>query len=585
MTPRVWAPAARSVELVLDAVDGDGTVQIALERDSGSWWSATETLPAGTRYRFAIDGTVAPDPRSAWQPEGVDGPSVVIDHDTFTWSDHGFRAEPMGRAVIYELHVGTFTTEGTYDAVRARLDHLVALGVTHLELLPLATFDGRHGWGYDGVALYAPHPAYGTPDDLKALVDACHQRGLAVLLDVVYNHLGPVGNHLGTFGPYFTDRYATPWGEAMNLDGAHSDGTRRLIVDSALSWLRDYHFDGLRLDAVHALLDTSAIHILEELAAEVAELADATDRPLVLIAENDTNDPRLVRPVPEGGLGLDAHWCDDVHHAIHTVLTGETDGYYADYLAAEGFSVLVRALRQGYVYDGRWSPARSRVVGRDPSALGGRNLVACIQNHDQIGNRARGERLHQLTSPAAQKVAAALLLTAPFVPLLFQGEEWAASAPFPYFADHTDPDLVEAVREGRRREFAAFGWSPDDVLDPESEETFALAQLDWREPATGEHAVMLQWYRDLLALRRSTPDLLDDRLDVTEVTADEGARTVRVCRGALTVIANLSDEPRSFAVDGTEVLASDRPESLAPSGAGDAPRCLAPMAVAIYRAV
>jgi maltooligosyltrehalose trehalohydrolase len=581
-TPTVWAPHADVVELVLGAADAPHDEIILMQPAAADgrgrgWWTADRQIAPGTAYRFRVDGDLAPDPRSAWQPAGVHGASVVVDHSTHPWADAGWQAQPLSSAVLYELHVGTFTTEGTYQGAQARLDHLVDLGVTHVELLPLATFDGHHGWGYDGVHLYAPHPAYGTPDDLKDLVEACHVRGLAVILDVVYNHLGPVGNHLARFGPYFTDHYSTPWGSAVNLDGPHSDGVRQFIVENALMWLRDYHFDGLRLDAVHALLDTSAIHILEQLADEVARLSRALGRPLVVIAENDTNDPRLVRPPALGGFGLDAHWCDDVHHAIHTVVTGETDGYYADYLAAEGFDVLERALRQGYVYDGRWSPARSRAVGRPPIELAGRNLVACIQNHDQVGNRARGERLHQLTSFAEQKIAAALLLTAPFVPLLFQGEEWAASAPFPFFADHSDPELVEAVRIGRRNEFAAFGWRPEDVLDPESPETFALAQLDWAEHEIAEHQDMLRWYRALIELRRATPALLDDRLGHTVVRADGDQRTIVVERGDIVVLANLSEGERRFEVEGTEVLASG-PCAVAGSG-----RVLPPLSVAIVQ--
>jgi maltooligosyltrehalose trehalohydrolase len=585
--PMVWAPTAAHVELVVDRPDGV-EARLAMHPAPGDgpdalgWWEPAESLAPGTRYRFDVDGTVAPDPRSAWQPEGVDGPSVVIDHDAFTWTDNGWRAEPLDRAVLYELHVGTFSPEGTYDGVRQRLDHLVELGVTHLEVLPLATFDGRHGWGYDGVGLFAPHPSYGTPDDLKRLIDACHQRGLAVLIDVVYNHLGPTGNHLGSFGPYFTDRYETPWGQAVNLDGNHSPGVRRFIVDNALMWLRDYHADGLRLDAVHELLDTSATHILEELAEAVADLSTAVDRPLVLIAENDTNDPRLVLPREAGGFGLDAHWCDDVHHAIHTALTGEADGYYADYVDAEGYAALERALQQGYVYDGRWSPARERVVGRSPDPLLGRNLVACIQNHDQVGNRARGERLHEIASPDAQKVAATLLLTAPFVPLLFQGEEWASSSPFPYFADHSDAELVDAVRQGRLEEFTAFGWEPEEVLDPESRVTYETAKLRWEERSVPAHAEMVEWYRTLIALRRSTPDLLDDRLGQVVVEADGDSQTVVVRRGAITVAANLSDDDRDVVVEGTVVVSSRTVETPPQDGSGPRHR-LPPMSAAVFR--
>ena len=584
----VWAPAADALAIELAPGPDPGapatepsTLGMARHPEDPSWWVAEQTLPHGTAYRIVVDGAAYPDPRSAWQPDGVDGPSVSIDHRRYPWTDSGWRAPPLAAAVIAEIHVGTFTPEGTYAAARRHLPDLVDLGITHIELMPIATFDGHHGWGYDGVDLYAPHPAYGTPDDLKAFVDDCHTHGLAVLVDVVYNHLGPTGNHLGRFGPYFTDRYTTPWGSAVNLDGPGSAPVRRFLVDNALMWLRDYHVDGLRLDAVHALLDTSARHLLEELADDVRRLETALDRPLVLIAENDTNDPRLVRSTDQGGLGLDAHWCEDVHHAIHTTLTGEADSYYADFAAVLGLEVLEPALRQGYVYDGRHSPARDCVIGRPVGTLRGSQLVASIQNHDQIGNRARGERLSHLTSIATQQVAAALLLTAPFVPLLFQGEEWAATSPFPYFADHQDPELAAAVRQGRALEFAAFGWRPDQFLDPEDRATFDLATLRWDERHHGDHARMWRWYRDLIALRRSSPDLLDDRLGVAEVGVDATARTVTVRRATTMVLANLGPDEQDLPGTLDDLVLASATITGDPAAGTIA---LAPCSVAILRA-
>jgi maltooligosyltrehalose trehalohydrolase len=469
----------------------------------------------------------------------------VVEHQAFPWQDQRWQARPLAAAVLYELHVGTFTSAGTFEAAIARLDHLVGLGITHVELMPVAEFAGNRGWGYDGVDLYAPHHAYGGPQGLKRLIDACHARGLAILLDVVYNHLGPAGNYLSRFGPYFTDRYATPWGPAVNLDGPYSQEVRRFFCDNALMWLRDYHCDGLRLDAVHALVDTSAVHFLEQLAAEVDALAAHLGRHLVLIAESDLNDPRLLRPPEVGGYGLDAQWNDDFHHALHTVLTGERDGYYTDLGA---LADLAKALTQGFVYDGCYSAFRHRPHGRSPTRLAGHCFLAYLQNHDQIGNRATGNRSSHLLSPGRLKIAAALVLTAPFIPLLFQGEEWGASTSFQFFTAYDDPALGQAVAKGRREEFAAFGWQPHEVPDPQARDTFARSQLHWDELARAPHAALLDWHRQLIRLRRAVPALADGRLDRVHVRCDEEARWLVVERGPVAVACNLADRPQCVPV-------------------------------------
>jgi maltooligosyltrehalose trehalohydrolase len=408
-----------------------------------------------------------------------------------------------------------------------------------VELMPVAEFSGDRGWGYDGVDLYAPHHAYGGPDGLKRLVDACHAQGIGVVLDVVYNHLGPAGNHLAEFAPYFTDRYATPWGEAVNLDGPESDEVRRFFVDNALMWLRDYHVDGLRLDAVHAIVDTSAVHLLEQLAVETADLSAHLGRPLHLIAESDLNDPRLIRRRETGGYGLDAQWSDDFHHALHAALTGERSGYYEDF---GRLSQIATALRRAYVYAGERSGFRQRRHGRPPGDVPGWRFFGYLQNHDQVGNRATGERSSHLMSIERLRIGAALVATAPFVPMFFQGEEWGASTPFLYFTDHRDPELGRAVSHGRRREFASFGWDPDDIPDPQEEKTFLRSKLDWDELEHPHHAELLAWHRSLLALRRSRPELTDGRMDLVEVEADDEAGTLVVRRGRVIVTVRLGDE-------------------------------------------
>lgn len=552
----VWAPCAKSIELVL------ACGAKPMQSDERGWWRLETDAPAGTRYQFRVDGNGPfPDPRSPWQPDGVHGPSMTIDHDQFRWRDEDFRPVALDQAVIYELHIGTFTPEGTYAAAIERLGHLRDLGVTHVELMPLATFPGRWGWGYDGVALYAPHPEFGSPDDLKAFVQAAHDEGIAVLLDVVYNHFGPDGNYLGVFGPYFTDHVKTPWGDAVNFDRAFSDEVRAFFIDNALMWLRDYHFDGLRLDAVHAIFDERATHFLEELAIRVGEFSAAT-RPRILIAESDLNNPRLVWPREQGGYGLDAHWEDDFHHALHVCLTGERDGFYADFNVP---GTLAKALEQGYVFEGQFSAFRQRGHGRPPANVRPGQLVICVQNHDQIGNRARGERLSHLVDARRLKLASALLLLSPFVPMLFQGEEWGASTPFQYFTDHHE-ELGRLVTEGRHREFAAFAWLAHEVPDPQARATFERSKLRWEERDEEFHRDILEWHRALIALRTRIPAGTP-----AEVEHDEASGWLCVRRGEVEIMANLGTVPQAIPVpcDGWQTLLSSEgsaPGAMLPPG-------------------
>ncbi|HEY7212617.1 MAG TPA: malto-oligosyltrehalose trehalohydrolase [Bryobacteraceae bacterium] len=538
---RVWAPAARRVAVRLNSKD------YPLERDSHDWWSGDiEEAGHGTEYWLSIDQCKPlPDPRSAFQPHGIHGPSQLIDHSRFEWHDARWQAPPLSSSILYELHVGTFTPGGTFLSAIDRLDHLVDLGITHIELMPVNEFSGANGWGYDGVDLYAPHHSYGTPDHLKSFIDACHAKGLAVLLDVVYNHLGPLGNYLSRFGPYFTEAYHTPWGAAINLDHAGSVEVRRFLLDNAAMWLRDYHFDGLRIDAVHAFHDRSAVHFLEDLSSHVADLAAHLGRYFALIVESDLNDPRLVTPREAGGFGIDAQWLDDFHHALHTVLTGENRGYYEDF---GSLAQLAKALRHAFVYDGIFSPHRRRMHGRPATGLSAHHFLAYAQNHDQIGNRARGERLSHLVSLGRAKIAAALVLTSAYLPMLFQGEEFGASSPFQYFTHHEEPELAHKVSEGRKNEFAAFGWDPDAVPDPQDEETFHRSKLNWDELTCEPHAGLLEWHRDLISLRRRYPELTDGRMEDVEVRFDENARWLVAKRGRVQVACNFAAARQSIAV-------------------------------------
>lgn len=529
---RVWAPNATRLEVALHG----RRYALVREGTARNWWRLEAcNIEAEDDYAYFLDGEGPfPDPRSRWQPQGVHGPSRMDSAADFAWSDHDFRPRPLAQGLIYELHLGTFTPGGTFSAAIARLDYLAALGVTHVELMPVAQFAGVHGWGYDGVDLFAPHCHYGTPAELKRLVDECHRRGLAVLLDVVYNHFGPSGNYLSRFGPYVTDRHATPWGGAVNVDGAGSDQVRRFLCDSACYWLEEYHFDGLRLDAVHAIVDSSPLHLLEQMQREVAALGDGRRR--IIIEENDRNDPRDVTARERGGYGLDAQWNDDFHHALHTVLTGERGGYYSDF---GSLGQLAKVLRVGYVYDGQYSPYRDRIQGRPARGLCGHNFIGYLQNHDQVGNRAQGERSTRLMSAGRLKIGAALVLTAPFVPMLFQGEEWGASTPFQYFSDHAEPELARAVSEGRQREFVRFGWDPASVPDPQDPATFERSKLRWEELDNSPHRERLEWYRALIQLRGATPDLQDGRMDRVAVRYDEEQRWMVIRRGAIVVALNL----------------------------------------------
>ncbi|MGH9655043.1 MAG: malto-oligosyltrehalose trehalohydrolase [Bryobacteraceae bacterium] len=541
----VWAPFARTAAVRI------GDTSYPLHCDEGEWWhSDVEHADPGTDYFYVLnDGKPVPDPRSGWQPLGVHGPSRIVDQSAFRWTDRLWQPMPLASGVVYELHTGTFTPGGTFKSAMERLDYLADLGVTHIDLMPVNEFSGDWGWGYDGVGLYAPHHAYGAPNDLKQFVDTCHAKGLAVLLDVVYNHFGPIGNYLHQFGPYFTEAYRTPWGPAVNFDHTGSREVRRFFLDNALMWLRDYHFDGLRIDAVHAIVDRSAIPILESISIEVDALAAELGKRFFVVAESDLNDPRVVAAREAGGLGADAQWSDDFHHSLHAVLTGEHNGYYEDF---GSFTQLAKALGQVFVYDGIYSKHRGRLHGRPvPSRLSGHRFLGYSQTHDQVGNRARGERLAHLVSQGRGKIAAALVLTSPFIPMLFQGEEFGASSPFQYFTHHDDPEIGRLVSEGRRREFAAFGWDPAEIPDPQDPATFEASKLNWQELAEGPHAALLDWYKRLIALRRSTPALTDGRLDRVEAACDENAQWFVLSRSNVQIACNLAADRQPVPISGT----------------------------------
>ena len=535
----VWAPHRDRVRLAA----GDAAHEMT--RDDRGWWHA-DVAGEVADYAFLLDDedTPLPDPRSAWQPAGVHGPSRRYDHGAFDWTDRAWTGRPLTGSVIYELHIGTFTEQGTFDAALAHLDHLVELGVDFVEVLPVNAFDGTAGWGYDGVLWGAVHEPYGGPDAFKRFVDACHARGLGVLLDVVYNHLGPSGAYLDRFGSYFSGR--TIWGPALNLDGPDSDEVRRYVLDNALGWLRDFHLDGLRLDAVHALVDKGATHLLEELAAEVDALAAGLRRPLHLIAESDLNDPKLVTSRDAGGYGLAAQWCDDLHHALHVALTGETDGYYLDFGAP---GALATTLRRAFFHAGTWSSFRGRTHGRpiDPRRHPGHRFLIYLQNHDQIGNRARGDRMTATIAPARMLCGVAIVLCSPYTPMIFMGEEWAASTPWQFFASFEDPELAAAVRDGRRKEFAEHGWGASDVPDPMDPATVRDSTLRWNELSEPAHREVYDTYRALIALRRAHPELADPRLDRFQVDTADGWLVLH--RGPRRVIVNLGATEAKILLD------------------------------------
>ncbi|MFL6240125.1 MAG: malto-oligosyltrehalose trehalohydrolase [Actinomycetes bacterium] len=570
---RVWAPRATAVSVETN------DERRALERqDDSGWWCGD---PPVQDYSFVLDhGAARPDPRSRWQPNGVHGPSRPIKHAAYRWTDAGWSCRDLLGSVIYELHVGTFTDEGTFGAAIKRLGHLVELGIDFVEIMPVNAFPGRRGWGYDGVDLYAVHDPYGGPDELKAFVDACHNHGLGVILDVVYNHLGPDGNYLPEFGPYFTDKHETPWGAAVNLDDEGSAEVRAFFIDNARQWSCDYHFDGLRLDAVHAFVDDSPQHFLAELHDAVAKLRAELGRPLFLIAESDLNDPRVITARDAGGYGMDAQWSDDFHHALHAALTGERNGYYADY---GSLADLAKALTEGFVYTGQHSAYRGTQHGAPlPASVSGHQLLGYLQDHDQVGNRARGERSAALMPRELLYVGAALVLTSPFTPMLFMGEEWGASTPWQYFTDHQNEDLARAVRDGRRSEFAAFGWDPADVPDPQDPATFARSCLDWTEPLRSPHRELLDWHRDLIVLRRLWPDLREGVRNRVRVRFDDDARWIVVHRGDIVVACNLADASQSVPIEGDisgavprVLLASAQPRHVSHKHVDLAPRSVA----------
>lgn len=560
---RVWAPRASRVDLVLPT---SGSTE-PMTADDGGWWRAERSLLSGIDYAFSLDGgPPRPDPRSPWQPAGVHGPSRTFDAAAHAWADGDWPGRDVLGAVTYELHVGTFTPEGTLDAAVGRLDHLVDLGVDVVELMPIAAFAGHHGWGYDGVALWAVHEPYGGPAALQRFVDAAHARGLAICLDVVDNHLGPSGNYLAEFGPYFTDRHQTPWGAAVNLDGDGSAEVRAFVIEKALRWFRDFHVDALRLDAVHALVDDSPRHLLAELSDAVATLAKEIGRPLSLVAESDANDPRTVTPTGEAfegrpGYGMTAQWADDVHHALHALLTGERQGYYDDFGAPE---TLAKALTGAFVHDGGWSTFRGKPWGAPvPPETDGRCFVVCSQNHDQVGNRALGDRSSRVLAPGALAVSAAVVLLGPFTPMLFMGEEWGATTPFQYFSDHEEPELAEAISRGRAREFGGHGWAElygADVVvpDPQARETFEASRLDWAEPGSDGGRRLLDLYRALVRLRHTEPAIASGDRRATTVRVEEGA--IVLTRGAVDggsgdgggrvdVVLALEEQPTSVVVE------------------------------------
>jgi maltooligosyltrehalose trehalohydrolase len=546
----VWAPQRKRVRVVVNDTEYEMT------RSSRGWWCApVPNAGPGSDYAFRLgeEDTPLPDPRSRWQPRGVHAASRVYDHRAFGWTDQLWSGRALAGSVLYELHIGTFTPAGTFDSAIDYLEHLAELGVDLVEVMPVNAVDGPRNWGYDGVGWYAVTENYGGPDAFKRFIDTCHNFGLGVILDVVYNHLGPSGAYLDRFGPYFAG--STIWGPTLNLDGPHSDEVRRYVIDNALEWLRDYHVDGLRLDAVHALRDTRATHLLEELAAEVDALATHLRRPLSLIAESDLNDPRLITPRAAGGYGLSAQWDDDIHHCLHATLTGERQGYYADFGALPD---LARTLRRAFFHDGCWSSFRQRTHGRpvDTAHLLGWQFIAYLQNHDQVGNRATGDRISATLSPGLLACGAALVLWSPYTPMIFMGEEWGATTPFQFFSFMPEKQLRDAIRAGRYAEFTEHGWDDAEVPDPNDEQSFRRSQLDWSELDTEPHATIMRTYHSLIALRQSYPELSDPRLDALTVDVDEQARTLVLHRSRLRVVINLSAAPATVALDGlpTRVL-------------------------------
>jgi maltooligosyltrehalose trehalohydrolase len=542
----VWAPLASKIELHIVL---PRELTVPLEKDGQGYHQATvDGIEPGSQYFYRLDGQKErPDPASRFQPQGVHGPSQVVD-SSFPWEDQGWSGLPLEEFIVYELHAGTFTPESTFDAIIPHLDELKDLGITAVEIMPVAQFPGNRNWGYDGVCPFAVQNSYGGPEGLKHLVNACHLRGMAIILDVVYNHLGPEGNFSAEFGPYFTDRYKTPWGAALNFDGAYSDEVRRFFIENALYWLTDFHIDALRLDALHAILDISSYSFLEELSVEFHKQVEQQKRKAYLIGESSANDARLIKSREMGGYGLDAQWNDDFHHSLHVLLTGEQTGYYQDFGQLQH---LITALREGFVYSGQYSPYRQRRHGTSSRGIPAHRFVVFAQNHDQVGNRAQGERLSQLVSFEALKLAAGIVLLSPFIPLIFMGEEYGETAPFPYFVSHSEPELVEAVRKGRREEFASFRWQ-GELPDPQDESTFLSAKINHSLRDKGQHHVLLKFYKELTRLRKETPALANLSKDTLEIKGDERNRTICLRRwkdrDEAIAVFNFSDSPLSMSL-------------------------------------
>ncbi|OGW39333.1 MAG: malto-oligosyltrehalose trehalohydrolase [Nitrospirae bacterium RBG_13_39_12] len=521
----VWAPFLQCVELKIVSPEKK---LVLMEKDEHGYWKTLLTeIPADARYFYRLEKLrERPDPASYFQPEGVHGPSQIINHNSFHWKDNEWKGIPLSKMIMYELHVGTFTQEGTFESIITRLDELLDLGINAIEIMPVAQFPGERNWGYDGVYPFAVQNTYGGPDGLKQLVNACHKNGIAVILDVVYNHLGPEGNYLWDYGPYFTDKYKTPWGMTINFDDSYSNEVGNFFIENALHWFKNYHIDALRLDAIHGIYDRSAIPFLQELAERVEEFSDSEKRKFYLIAESDLNDTRVIRPRRLGGYGFDAQWCDDFHHSVHTLLTGEKEGYYIDFGKV---AHLALSMKEGFVYSGGYSEFRKRKHGNSSKDIPADQFIVFSQNHDQVGNRMLGERLAGLVSFESLKLAAGAVLLAPYIPLLFMAEEYGEDAPFLYFVDHTAPALIEAVRKGRKEEFRAFKWEGDPP-DPQSIETFLKSKIKWEKRETDHHRVLLDFYKHLIRLKKETPALSNLDKDSLDVFAFEDKKVLFIRR-------------------------------------------------------
>lgn len=536
---RVFAHKKEGVELLLRAGEGEQVFPMA-EETPNLYTATIEGQGLEPLYKFRLTGEGDfPDPYSHYQPAGVHGFSQVTDHGRYQWKDAAWKGPGLEELIFYEIHTGTFSPEGTFKGIMGKLDYLKELGINAIELMPVTQTPGRWNWGYDGVNLFSVNCNYGTPDELKELVDRCHRQGISVFLDVVYNHFGPEGNYLPVFGPYFTEKYSTPWGAAVNFDDLQNEIMRQMVLDSVRYWLETYHLDGLRLDAVQTMQDDSPTHILAEISRVARGTGEKTGRPIAVIAETDENDVRVISSPREGGFGMDAQWMDDFHHCIHTVLTGENDGYYVDY----GRLTDLQKVYKNYLYTGEYSSFWQKPRGTDGADRPGRQFVVAIQNHDQVGNRAEGERLSKLVDFPYLKAAAGLMFFAPYLPLLFMGEEYGEMQPFLFFTDYTGPELKEAVSKGRREEFEAFGW--DDFPDPQDEQTFYHSRLTCREEWSHQNGQLFNFYRDLIELRRTHPALKIPDKEGTEIKTDEGRKLVEVNRRAgdakLTAYFNLGD--------------------------------------------